>query len=439
MSQCVIVGIGSNLGNRWEWINRAISAMNKVGLQVKKRASIYENQALLPPNAPLDWDKPFLNTAVQIETSLMPAACLAALKDIEQQLGRAPDARPWAPRIIDLDILVWGDQRLNTAALTIPHPGLLDRLFALLPLSELCPDWIFPGSFDTALSLADACLRSSSHLLHRAFAPRTQLVGIANITPDSFSDGGSYLLPDAAYAHIASLVTAGAAVIDIGAQSTRPGASQCGPEAEWARLSPILMAVSNSPFKHSVQWSIDTYHTSVARRAIEQFDVDWINDVSGGADPALCDLLAATGKKGVFMHALSVPADPTQHWPHVAPLMDCLYEWAVHKIRSLGAHRVSPEQIIIDPGIGFGKTSGQSLQLIKQVGRLRSLGVPILVGHSRKSFMGVFTQVPAAQRDIETLGVSGALYREKVNYLRVHQVEWHHRYLAAQYAAEGPY
>jgi 2-amino-4-hydroxy-6-hydroxymethyldihydropteridine diphosphokinase/dihydropteroate synthase len=438
MSQPIVIGIGSNLDNRWDWIAKAISAMNKAGLRVKNKASLYENQALLPPDAPADWDKPYLNTAVLIDTEQAPLACLATLKDIEKQLGRDPGARSWAPRTIDLDILIWGDQQLNAPTLVIPHAGLLDRLFALLPLSELCPGWICPKSYTTALGLADACLQLKGHLLHRVFAPHTQLVGIANITPDSFSDGGVYSAPDLAHAHIESLIVSGATVIDIGAQSTRPGAPQCGPEAEWARLAPILTVLSQNPFKHKVQWSIDTYHTAVARQAIEQFDVDWINDVSGGADSALCDLLAATGKKGVFMHALSVPVDPTQHLPYEVPLMDCLHEWAVHKIRALEAYGLLPEQIILDPGIGFGKTAGQSLQLIKQVGQLHSLGVPLLVGHSRKSFMGIFTQVSASERDIETLGISGALYREKIDYLRVHQVDWHRRYLASQYAAEGP-
>lgn len=443
MSQPIIVGIGSNVGNRWDWISKAITAMNQAGLQVKKRASLYENQALLPPDSPSDWNKPYLNTAVLIDTDLTPMACLAVLQDIEIQLGREPGKHLWAPRTIDLDILVWGDQQLNTPDLIIPHPGLFDRLFALLPLSELCPGWACPVFQKTALGLADVCLRKNAHELHCVFAPRTQLVGIANITPDSFSDGGKYTEPDLAYAHIHALVKDGATVIDIGAQSTRPGAPQCGPKMEWARLKPILTALSDSPFRHTVEWSIDTYHTSVARQAIEQFDIDWINDVSGGASPALCDLLAATGKKGVFMHALSIPADPAQHFPYGASLldcmMDCMYEWAVHKVRALEAKGLLSEQIILDPGIGFGKTRGQSLQLIKQIGRLKSLGVPLLVGHSRKSFMGTFTQAPASERDIETLGISGALYREKIDYLRVHQVDWHRRYLASQYAAEGPY
>ncbi len=338
--------------------------------------------------------------------------------------------------------MVWGSEQINTPELTIPHTGLPNRLFALLPLSELCPGWTCPVSHETALGLADVCLRHNGQVLGHVFAPHTQLVGIANITPDSFSDGGQYAVPEQAYTHIESLVKSGATVIDLGAQSTRPGAPQCGAQTEWARLKPVLTALALSPFKHTVKWSVDTYHASVARQAIEQFDVDWINDVSGGADPAMCDLLLGTGKTGVFMHALSIPADPSQHFPYGASLldcmMDCLYEWAVHKVRALHAKGLRSDQIILDPGIGFGKTRGQSLQLIKQIGRLTDLGVPLLVGHSRKSFMNACTQAPASERDIETLGVSAALYREKIDYLRVHQVDWHRRCLASQYAAEGP-
>lgn len=438
MSQPIVVGLGSNVGDRWAWVDKAIAAMNQAGLRVKSRASLYETQALLPPNAPPDWDKPYLNTAVLIETDFSPLACLGTLKRIEKQLGRDSSNRPWAPRIIDLDILIWGDRQLNTPELIIPHAGLFDRLFALLPLSELCPEWACPVLKKTALSLADAYLQKDTHSLHRIFAPHTQLVGIANITPDSFSDGGSFLTLDTAYAHIESLVKSGAAVIDIGAQSTRPGAHQCGPKAEWARLKPLLSALAESPFKNSVQWSIDTYHSWVAQQAIEQFNVDWINDVSGGDDPALCSLLAATGKKGVFMHALDVPANPIRCLPYKVPPIQSLYEWAVDKLRVLESRGLLPEQVILDPGIGFGKSVGQSLQLIKQIGQLRTLGVRLLVGHSRKSFMRIFTQAPASERDIETLGISGALYREKIDYLRVHQVDWHRRYLASQYAAERP-
>ncbi|MEY3182108.1 MAG: 2-amino-4-hydroxy-6-hydroxymethyldihydropteridine pyrophosphokinae [Pseudomonadota bacterium] len=439
MQQPIVIGLGSNLGNRWEWIRHALMRMEHNGLSIKRQASLYENKALLSPNAPSEWDKPYLNTAVLIETSLSPADCLRRLKTIEQVLGRDSQHLTWAPRTIDLDILVWGDVCIDTTELTIPHPGLQHRIFALLPLLELCPEWVCPVSKTSVLALADASLNSNKALLHRVFAPHTQLVGIANITPDSFSDGGSYIVPDMACQHIESLIDSGATVIDIGAQSTRPRAVVCGPKAEWERLQPVLTTLASLPKRQSVHWSIDTYHTAVAKQAIESFNVDWINDVSGGADAGLIDLLVATGKRGVFMHALTVPVDPEQHLPYSEAVIDTLYQWGTNKIRQLVAAGMREEQIILDPGIGFGKTVGQSLQLIKQIARLRALGVQILVGHSRKSFMQAFTQVYASERDVETLGISGALHRAKVDYIRVHAVDWHSRYLAAQYAAEGPW
>ncbi len=178
----------------------------------------------------------------------------------------------------------------------------------------------------------------------------TKLIGILNITPDSFSDGGRYTSIEAAVAAAKEMLSHGADKIDIGAESTRPGATALSHEEEWARLEPVLAKLSD----HMDRISIDSYHPETAQKAIE-YSVSWINDVSGLTNPEMISLLAKhPHMQTVIMHNLGIPADPKHTMPESPHLMHELVNWFSKQIRTVINQGIDRDQIILDPGIGFG-------------------------------------------------------------------------------------
>ncbi len=205
---------------------------------------IFETEAIIPEGAPKSWDLPYYNLVVSGKTALSPGAVLSELKQIESSLGRDLQAPRWSPRVIDLDILAWDEKVISQEGLTIPHPELLHRPFLLKLMATLKPDWRYPvaGSVCSHLSLDEIIHRQIpvDKGLIRSLVFFPLLVGIINVTPDSFSDGGFYLDPQKAIKRMEDLSVQGAAVIDLGAQSTRPGAKNISAEEEWKRLEPIF-------------------------------------------------------------------------------------------------------------------------------------------------------------------------------------------------------
>lgn len=248
---------------------------------------------------------------------------------------------------------------------------------------------------------------------------RTRIVGIVNLTPDSFSDGGKYMGTDAAIAHMEQLVAQGADVLDIGAESTRPGARRLDPAEEWERLQPVL-AVAKSRFALTPV-SVDTRNAATAARAIDA-GADWINDVNGGRDPQMLAVLGKASCKYVVMHSLSVPADPQVVLPEGVDATTTVRSWAEQRMQELYDAGIAPKRVILDPGIGFGKTAEQSWNILRGIPGLMDLPAPLLVGHSRKSFFKTVTERDAAERDMETHMVSAWLTRHRIPYLRVHDV-----------------
>ncbi len=432
----VILGLGSNVGDRMAYLNQAICLLAKLG-QVSARSPIYASSALLPAGAPPWWDKPFLNMAISLETALAPHALLAEVKRIESQIGRKQRGT-WSPREIDIDLLAFAQQVMMSDELTLPHPGLLERDFALLPFADIAPDWVLDGT-----PAREIAARKHFHLPCYQ-PPKTKLVGILNITPDSFSDGGLYHQPEAAFARALALVEEGAVVVDIGAESTRPGAVPISHEVEWQRLSPVLEKLLMAP----VSISIDTRHPETARKAAA-LGVAWVNDVSGFASDAMIDAVAGSQCRLVVMHSLSVPADRALVMESENVTHDLL-EWAHTRMGYLTSRGIERDRIIIDPGIGFGKTLEQNWEIIHHAEAFASLGVDVLIGHSRKSFL---TQQPSplvgegkgggggesplplspshmgrediSWRDDATLAASRMLVDKQINYLRVHDVAAH--------------
>jgi len=256
----------------------------------------------------------------------------------------------------------------------------------------------------------------------------TALVGIVNVTPDSFAEATHRPDPDRALAHAEALLEAGAAVVDVGAESTRPGASELSAAQEWARLAPCLSRIVGGARRHGARVSLDTRHPETARRGIEA-GVDWINDVSGTPD-AMAAAVAPSAAKLVLMHNVTIPADPTCRLPADADAVAEVVVFLGTRIEALGQAGIGRDRIIVDPGFGFGKSPAQQMAMIVRVAEFRSLGCPVLVGHSRKSFMSLFTEAPAPGRDDVTLALSGVLATLGVDYLRVHDVGRHRAMLS---------
>lgn len=431
----VILGLGSNLGDRLANLRKALTELKTIAaLSIEQCSPIYISDALVPDNAPIDWDRPYINCAIRCHTTLTPEQLLKIIKTIEIKLGRKSEERRWGPRLIDIDILAWDDMVIQTNSLHIPHPELPNRPFALWPLADLAPFWIFPlpgnHQHKTAAQIVEQW--NSRYTGKAPFRTRQiyqridtpQLVGIVNVTPDSFSDGGQFLNIDNAIQQCLSLVHAGADVIDVGAESTAPSVNPIDAKTEWERIEPVLAAIKEEQdnFLLPPKISIDTRHPEVANKAL-QLGVDWINDVSGLSNPAMIDILSKTNNDIVMMHQLSLPASREYVLPRDQNPVKLVYDWATTQLEKLEHAGIKRDRIIIDPGIGFGKTAEQSFALIKHVNEFKNLATRVLIGHSRKSFLTNYTHYPAAERDIETLTVSMYLANQAVDYLRLHHVE----------------
>jgi dihydropteroate synthase/2-amino-4-hydroxy-6-hydroxymethyldihydropteridine diphosphokinase len=424
----LILGLGTNLGDGLNNLRSALQLLQKSSTIAPLQISpIYTSSALLPAYAPVVWNRPYLNVAVACETKLSPFEALRQIKQIEKQLGREQIQR-WAPRVIDVDILAWDDLAIDHADLKIPHAELLARPFALWPLLDLWPNWKHPGAELSSLLhswgsrfTGDQAACGTQQISQRLEG--SALVGILNITPDSFSDGGQFISIPNAIAQAEKLAREGAEVLDIGSESTRPGARLVLPADEWCRLEPVLTAIKERwkrwPFKPKL--SIDTRHPWVAARALEH-GIDWINDVSGFADEKMRRLAAECSVKCVFMHNLGIPVQKNRMLAAYPPICEQILTWAERRFNQLLDAGVAPGQLIFDIGIGFGKTAQQSQFLLKNIKRFRPLNCPLLIGHSRKSFLDLITDKPFSERDFETAMISYQLALQGVEYLRVHNV-----------------
>jgi len=254
-------------------------------------------------------------------------------------------------------------------------------------------------------------------------------MGIINLTPDSFSDGGALDPADAITARLELFDKNLIQSLDLGAESTRPGAVPLSPDEEWRRLEPALSFIDKRYQKRFFRpkISVDTYHASTASRALE-LGCDLINDVSGLSDPEMMSVLKGTECEYVLTHSLTVPADPSNTMKSENLILE-LKAWAEQKIEELINSGVHLDRIIFDPGIGFGKTPMQSLAILRRVTEFFDLPVRVLIGHSRKSFLTHAKRTPllAAERDPETLAISLRLADSGVDILRVHAADLHHR------------
>jgi dihydropteroate synthase len=248
---------------------------------------------------------------------------------------------------------------------------------------------------------------------------RTLVMGILNVTPDSFSDGGCFLEKDKAIAQGMKMVEEGADLIDIGGESSRPGAKRISDKEEKKRILPVLSSLRK---KTKVLISVDTYKSSVAEAAIKE-GADLINDISAlRFDPKLKEVIAKYQVPVVLMHMKGTPRTMQKN-PSYQNLIAEMIEFLRKQIEVAEKSGISREKVIVDPGIGFGKTVAHNLEIIRRLREFKSLGRPVLLGPSRKSFIGLTLNLPVSERLEGTLATLAYAVAQGVDLVRVHDVK----------------
>lgn len=242
-------------------------------------------------------------------------------------------------------------------------------------------------------------------------------MGVVNLTPDSFSDGGQFVAPEQAIAHAMKLIEDGADIIDLGAESTRPGADPLVPEQELARLVPVLEALKGS----NVAVSVDTRHPETMR-AVLGYSVDLINDVNGLRAPGAVEAVSASAVGVCIMHMAGNPLTMQQD-PVYRSVVSEVSGFLHDRVAVLRSSGVESSRLIVDPGIGFGKELGHNLQLLADIREIEAVcGCPVLIGLSRKSMLGELTGRSVTQRLAASVGGALAAIVNGASILRVHDV-----------------
>jgi len=484
------LAVGSNLGDKYQNIAKALKlleANNPTSIKLIRTSYLRSTSPMYVTDQPS-----FLNGAVEIDTSLSPLELLSSIKRVESDLGRDFGSQRFGPRPVDLDILLFDGYEvtnddgtaagtlddneiipnslvMNTERLEIPHPRMLEREFVLSPMKDLeegkkgDDKIIHPISNKTMSELLGSllnqqCNNSTTNEEEEAVRvlplPRgrmllfneTIIMGILNVTPDSFSDGGKYSNSSKSAASQAlQLVKDGAGIIDVGGESTRPGAEEVAIKEELERVIPVIRQIREEG--SDVPISIDTRHATVARAAIEA-GADIVNDVSGGThDPEMLSCVASMGVPMIIMHMRGNPKTMQSLTNYSS--MDSISgstsdESEVVSVvarelmqRSAAAEAAGiPRWLqVVDPGIGFAKDLDGNLALMKGVDALRRscANLPFLYGPSRKGFIGKITgETDPEQRDYGTIAACLASIKqsssdsgknEYCNILRVHNVK----------------
>lgn len=415
----VLLSLGSNFGDRKTHLNTGLERLARTGCLIRQISPIVESPAQLPAQSPSEWNRPFLNLVAIGETDKDFDVFQRDAKAIQMEYSK-PGISKWSPRELDIDIVHWGKKAPPNQEHSEGILPVFTRPYVLNPLLHIAPGWPVTDQGDlTALELS---VRSTIELHIPIW------MGILNVSPDSFSDGGRYKTPEDVRAQADHMIQNGVNIIDIGAESTRPNATALSDDVEWQRLLPAIEQVKESCANTLLapEISVDTYHPVNAEKALNQ-GVDIINDVSGLRDDHMLALARESGKTFIAMHSITVPVDPTIS---IGAREDAcrVFETWVEESRRLWENKgLDLDKIVIDPGIGFGKSSLQALDLMRSVKRLRKFGHRVLIGHSRKRFLKAFSDLESSELDLETIGASLNLCAQSVDILRVHDVEAHTR------------
>lgn len=250
--------------------------------------------------------------------------------------------------------------------------------------------------------------------------PRPLVMGILNVTPDSFSDGGRFTQEEALSAQIRAMLDNGVDIIDVGGESTRPYAEPVPEDEELRRVLPAIACIR--AMHRSIPVSIDTTKAAVARQALEA-GADIINDVSGlRFDPEMIRIAVAHGAPVILMHMRKTPKD-MQDQPVYDDVVQEITDFLSERISWAVGQGLDKERIIVDPGLGFGKTVEHNLTILKHLSVFKKLGCPLLVGHSRKAFIGKLLGLETRDRDLATALISSYCATQGADILRVHDVK----------------
>mgnify|MGYP001241949544 FL=1 len=247
---------------------------------------------------------------------------------------------------------------------------------------------------------------------------RPHVMGIVNVTPDSFSDGGKYTSTQAAVSHALTLIAEGADILDIGGESTRPGAAPVPLDEELSRVIPVIEALKGVS---TVPLSIDTYKPEVMRQAIAA-GADMVNDVRALQEPGALDVVMNTNVGICLMHMQGNP-QTMQMAPHYEDVLVEVGKFLADRLRACISHGIAKNRIILDPGFGFGKTREHNIRLIQQLEKLHSIGQPLLVGLSRKSVLGAIAGGDENQRLYASIAASVISAMKGAKIVRVHDVK----------------
>jgi 2-amino-4-hydroxy-6-hydroxymethyldihydropteridine diphosphokinase / dihydropteroate synthase len=431
MSHRAFIGLGANLGDRTQNLREAIRRLGEVA-EVKLASSVYETEPWGFEGQPK-----FLNQVVEVETELGPEELLQGLKGIEVAMGREESFR-YGPRKIDLDILFYDDVRHTSDSLTIPHPALPERAFVLIPLQEIAPGFMHPELHRSISDLAEGIDKAGITKLsditeNKMFewGKRTYIMGILNLTPDSFSGDGLVVDEDYitnAITQAEQFVRDGADILDLGAESSRPGSEPVSVETELARLMPVLEGILDKQLPAVI--SIDTWKSAVAEKCLAT-GADWINDIWRlTADPDLASVIAGHNAGVILMDNSSSSAavkdlgdlGKSYEGTENSDFMQTIKTSLGHSIEIARAAGIPKANIILDPGIGFGKSQEQNLALINHLDELKGLGLPLLVGPSRKSFIGRVLDLPVESREEGTAAAVAISIARGADIVRVHDV-----------------
>ncbi len=379
----ILIGIGANLpspvyGSAIRTIDEAVRHIEAEGIKLIKKSRIWLSDPV--PKSDQPW---YVNAVVSVETQRLPIDLLRTLLAIEQKFGRVRSERN-AARVLDLDVIAYHDMVMDEQGLTLPHPRMAERAFVLRPLSEIDKNWVHPV---LRQPLSDLLQKLPSDQQAFPFLPiGPVLMGVLNVTPDSFSDGGDFEDPQAAIDHGLSLIEEGAQILDIGGESTRPGSVPVNEQVEINRIMPVIEGLRSSAVKSRCLISVDTRRAKVMTESLNA-GANFINDISALSDDSeSMSVILRHHVPVCLMHKQGQP-ESMQEKPFYNNVLEEVVEYLDNRINALVDAGLPKSFIIADPGIGFGKTVDHNVDLLRGLEVFQKLSVPLLVGTSRKSFI----------------------------------------------------
>ena len=421
----IYISAGSNQGNRGEYLRMAAQLLAPA-VKILRTSVLYLTEPWGYKPQPS-----FYNLVWEAETDLDPDSLLKHFKEIEKRIGRVKTLR-YGPRVIDLDILLYDDRVIQSQNLTIPHAMMRERRFVLQPLCDLIPMEPDPVTKKTWFELLQACPEGGVEKLDETlnyeqplinWGLRTYTMGIVNLTPDSFSGDGLMNGQNpvtGALRRCEAFLENGADILDFGAESTRPGFEEISGKTEIMRLIPVLKEVRRRFPKALL--SADSRKADVIKAALD-CGIDWINNTGDSKDERFDSLCAESGKVTVLMR--SEPLRKTAEEVLTAEkILERVRSQLLDRVTRVQKFGMKQENIVLDPGIGFGSSPSFDLEIVRQIRQISHLGYPVLLGASRKSFLGRYLRRPVEERQAGTAAVICYAILNGCDVIRVHDVKF---------------